>query len=244
MNAASAGAARKSQEPSRSVFAHVPSSLRFFGVAAVLLALDLSSKAWVFQSLSPTERLPLFANAFEIRRSLNAGAVFGTFAGQVNLFILASVFALGFVIYLFARSSRRQRGLHVALACILAGALGNLYDRALVTADVVVSRTETGREEMFIGKIMSAPGEPVLRVGDFPDGGNPRSFRASEVHVRRQGVVRDFIKFVPRFPGWVPRLGGVDIWPWVFNIADSSLVCGVGVMLLTCCSRRKPRAKA
>jgi lipoprotein signal peptidase len=49
--------------------------------------------------------------------------------------------------------------------------------------------------------------------------------------VRRwqQGVVRDFIKMEPRIP-----LGGgrhLEVWPWVYNIADVLLVVGVAILL-------------
>ena len=66
------------------------------------------------------------------------------------------------------------------------------------------------------------------------------SLAPDEVTTRRQGVVRDFIKFVPHFPAWVPRLGGKEIWPWVFNVADAALVCGVCILLIHTWWDRKP----
>ena len=47
------------------------------------------------------------------------------------MFIPVSIAAVGFILFLFWRSSPRAWPLHVALALILAGALGNLYDRVL-----------------------------------------------------------------------------------------------------------------
>ena len=122
---------------------------------------------------------------------------------------------------------------------ILAGALGNLYDRALMKADVVVYRTDAGDPARLIGKIQDSTDE-YIDVGSWPEGKHPRRFARRDVEIRQQGVVRDFIKFVPKFPAWFPRMGGRDIWPWVFNIADSALVCGVGLLLCTSwLSRRK-----
>ena len=218
---------------------HTPSHARFWGVAGALLWLDLWSKNWIFASLAPDETRALLPNWIELRRSLNDGAVFGSFTGQVGLFIVASVLALAFVVYLFAYSRRSQWCLHVALACILAGALGNLYDRGMLKADVITFQTLSGHESSFIGRVISDPDDATLKIGDWPEGTNPRRFSASEVHVRRQGVVRDFIKFVPQFPAWVPRLSGRDVWPWVFNVADATLVCGVLLMLVTCLPERK-----
>ena len=210
---------------------HPASHLRFWIAAGAILALDLWSKHWVFTSLPSNESLSLFGNVIDLHRSLNDGAVFGSFTGQVGLFIVASLFALVFVFYLFAHSSRTHRITHVALALVLAGALGNLYDRAAIKADVVRYRTPNGHEATIIGTIISES-EETLSVVDYPDGTDVRRIPRSGATIKHQGVVRDFIKFVPKFPAQVPRLGGRDVWPWVFNVADASLVCGVAVLLL------------
>ena len=226
-----------------SAIRHLPSHLCFWTVGAVVLWLDLWSKSWAFHALQSDEVRPAIAGLISFRRSLNDGAVFGSFRGNTGLFIVASLFALVFVFYLFAHSARRQWILHIALALILAGALGNLYDRAFVMADVVIHRPQFGQEETVIGQIGSDPRDPYVRVGDWPDGGNAQRFLRSEVVIRRQGVVRDFIKFVPKFPDWVSKLGGKDVWPWVFNVADSALVCGVIVLLLSTWLERTPHRR-
>ncbi len=224
-----------------SAMGHVASQVRFWLPAVVLLWLDLWSKNWAFTSV-PTEHSQIIIPGFlEFRRSLNDGAVFGTFTGYVGVFIVASLFALGFVFYLFAKSTRRQRSLHVALALILAGAIGNLYDRAFIKADVVRFREGDNPRGSRIGTLVGEPTDEEVRIGDWPDGARARTYKASDVTFHRQGVVRDFIKFMPKFPrswGW---LGGYDMWPWIFNVADASLVCGVGLLLLNCFFDRKPR---
>ena len=231
---------------------HIPSHLRLWLVAGGVLWLDLWSKQWVFENLPADRSEPFILGLIEFRRSLNDGAVFGSLTGHVELFIAASVFALGFVLYFFASSARTHRGLHVALGLVLAGALGNLYDRALVRADVVNYRPPNGGEITVIGKIIDEPVERhsppsrLIRVGSWPDGANEQAFRRFRTTVRRQGVVRDFIKFVPKFPSWVPKLGGDnprDMWPWVFNVADAALVCGVGALLCTSWLDRRLRER-
>lgn len=231
------------QEPDEAVSAigHIPSHLRFWSVASTILWLDLWSKARVFSDLNVDEIRPVLAPLFEFRRSLNAGAVFGSFSGHVGVFIAASIFALGFVFYLFARSSFCHRGLHVALALILAGALGNLYDRTFMQADVVTYQDNSGRKITIVGKVLENAANDDIKVGSWPEGDRPQHIARHSAEVRSQGVVRDFIKFVPRFPAWVPRLGGRDVWPWIFNIADAALVCGVGLLLMSSWSdRHKP----
>ncbi len=233
--------AGSTHDPGESSIRSGASHLRFWLVAAGILWLDLWSKQWVFRELGSTETRPFLRGTIDFRRSLNDGAVFGSFTGYTGLFIGASVFALGVVLYLFAHSTRLQRSLHVALAMILAGALGNLYDRAFAQADVVRYQTPSGRTASLIGKVVDPSGDEFIHVGDWPDGAHARRFERSKISLRRQGVVRDFIKFVPKFPSWVPRLGGTDLWPWVFNIADAALVCGVGVLLLHIWLDRRPR---
>ncbi|RME36823.1 MAG: signal peptidase II [Planctomycetota bacterium] len=207
--------------------------LRFWTAAAFFLVLDLGSKSWIFSHLKPEEVRPVIPHVLEFRRSLNDGAVFGSFTGQTGLFITASVLALLFVLYVFSTSRRSQRVLHVALGMVLAGALGNLYDRCFVKADVVVVTDSDGRSRSIIGTLRGDPDGPVVRIGQWPDGTRARAFRREEVReIRHQGVVRDFLNFVPTFPKWVPRLGGSDIWPWIFNVADASLVCGVLLLFI------------
>jgi len=214
---------------------HLPSHLRFWIPTGVILWLDLWSKHQIFKTLSADTAVTVWGSVLEFRRSLNDGAVFGSFTGYTTLFIIASTLALCFVLYLFMRSSRRQWLLHLSLAMILAGAIGNLYDRAFVKADVARITYDSGERRSLIGKLLSEPQDRPVRIGDWPDGGNPRTLRdpaIDSVQLRHQGVVRDFIRFVPKFPEWVPRLGGTDVWPWVFNVADASLVVGVFLLLI------------
>ena len=64
----------------------------------------------------------------------NTGAVFGLGAGKRWVFIIVSVFATVVVGYLFLFSPAKARWQHLGLALILAGALGNLYDRVRFAA--------------------------------------------------------------------------------------------------------------
>lgn len=231
-------------EPRQTAIVHLPSHARFWLVGLVILWLDLWSKNWIFTHLKPTETRSFIASFIDFRRSINDGAVFGLFTGQVALFIVASMFAFVFVFYLFASSHRTQWPLHFALGLILSGALGNLYDRSVEIADVVVYKTKSGQEAHLPGKITSQPDEQIVKIGNYPEGLHTRSFHRKDIiEIRQQGVVRDFIKFVPKFPAWVPKLGGRDIWPWVFNIADAALVCGVGVLLFSSWLSRNPDAE-
>lgn len=215
-----------------SAFYSVSAHALFWSVGVGALAADLWSKHWAFSALGPREVRPMISGALDLHRSLNDGAVFGSMPGYSGLFIIASVAALGVVLYMFSQSTRTQRSLHVALALILAGAMGNLYDRAYVIAEVVKYTDSAGRTVTIIGTNLNEPGDAEIRLTDWPAGTRVSVFQRSEVMTVRQGVVRDFIKFVWKFPAWVPRVGGRDVWPWVFNVADAALVVGVGILLL------------
>ena len=222
------------------VLTHWPSQLRFWIPSVALLWLDLWSKRWAFSVLDPDHSYDAIPGFVEFRRSLNDGAVFGSFTGYVSVFIVASILALLFVFYLFAKSTRRQWGLQMALSMILSGAIGNLYDRAFIQADIVRFPDSKRPRPSRIGTLVEEPKDGVILHGDYPDGANPIAYKTDEVTLHRQGVVRDYIKFTLRFPKSWPRLGGYDVWPWIFNVADAALVCGVIVLLLHCLFERRP----
>ncbi|MEM1212251.1 MAG: signal peptidase II [Planctomycetota bacterium] len=77
---------------------------------------------------------PLIPSILDLRLTINTGAVFGSGAGLRWLFVGVSIIAVGVIGYLFVRSPANAWLLHAALALILAGALGNLYDRVRYAA--------------------------------------------------------------------------------------------------------------
>ncbi len=103
------------------------------------VASDLLSKAWVFALLGGEKRGSAWSwgtdflwGRFEFRlfTLFNQGALFGIGQGLGWLFAALSVLAAaGIVYWLFIRGEARSWWLTVTLGLILAGALGNLYDR-------------------------------------------------------------------------------------------------------------------
>jgi len=222
------------EEQKQSAFGNRNAQLRLWIIAVVGLAADLGSKAWVFSSVDVNRVQTVIPGFLEFRRSLNPGAVFGIGAGQAGIFIFASLLALIFVLVMFANSSPRQRVLHIALGMILGGALGNLYDRAFMIADVLEVRHFGGGDHQIIGVIDGESHDGLVHVGAWPDGDHSRTFQNDRIVAQhKQGVVRDFIRIVPRFPPQVPWLGNKTIWPWIFNVADSLLVGGVTILMLS-----------
>jgi len=82
----------------------------------------------------PIEGIVAVPHLLNLKLTMNTGAVFGLGKGARWLFVGVSLLAVVVVMFLFSRSLDRQRFLHVGLAMILAGALGNLYDRVVYAA--------------------------------------------------------------------------------------------------------------
>jgi lipoprotein signal peptidase len=215
---------------------HLPSHVRLWLFAALGLALDLYTKHLAFTRLSLDSNDPsgvIIKDVMSFRRSLNPGALFGLGKGLVPIFIAASVLALAFVLYLFAHSSRNRRSLHIALGLVLAGALGNLYDRTFVMADVLKVQAANGHTYYHAGTIIGETPQSFRIVEGLLDKTAPAVapqtvdtvLKSTVVAQRRQGVVRDFIRMEP-------VVWGYRIWPWVFNLADAWLVIGVGLLLV------------
>src|SRR4051812_18854347 len=110
----------------------------FFLTAIIGLGLDLWSKDYSFDHLAiyrgpmvvGSAVKPVVPGWLEFTVTTNHGAVFGVGAGQRMLFVSVSLGAIVFLVYLFA-ISRWGWTYHVILGLLLAGVLGNLYDRVV-----------------------------------------------------------------------------------------------------------------
>jgi signal peptidase II len=126
----------------RSPFRSPAALARFFLVSVAGIALDLWSKWYAFQQLAmqiyrlPNGKVEVISRPayqfipgwlhFEV--TPNQGAVFGQLQGYRILFVIMSVAAMAFLTWLFATSGKRA-GFQILLGMLLAGVIGNLYDR-------------------------------------------------------------------------------------------------------------------
>lgn len=103
--------------------------------AAVTLAaagLDQLSKRWALANLGDHEPVPLIPGVLEFLRIENRGAAFGILQGRMEFFYLITAVVAAGIIYVIFRlpEERKYLPLLVTLAFLLAGAAGNLIDRA------------------------------------------------------------------------------------------------------------------
>ncbi len=82
-------------------------------------------------SLIPAhEPVKVLPGLLEFTLVLNPGAVFGIGAGRRWFFMIFTGIAMAFAMYMFACWTRaKDRWSHAAIALLIAGGLGNLYDR-------------------------------------------------------------------------------------------------------------------
>lgn len=127
----------------------------FLGTLAIGTAVDIASKYFAFNHVSddpvvftredvlavtpelyrlipqhePVRAIP---GLLDFTLVLNPGAVFGVGAGQRAFFIAATLVALVFGVTIFCASTRRRDWFaHACLGLLLAGGVGNLYDRVI-----------------------------------------------------------------------------------------------------------------
>jgi signal peptidase II len=163
---------------------------RFFLTAVIGLAADLWTKSLAVSELKLPEggsrTVDVIHGWLEFEFIQNPGAVFGIAPGKTTVFLIVSVIAVLFLTYLFSASAGKWF-YQIILGMLMAGVLGNMYDRIEI------------------------------------------------------GQVRDMIHALPgwRWPtGLVHALRHVisgmpdEVFPYIFNVADTLLCTGVGLMLL------------
>ena len=102
----------------------------FAGTAAVGLAADLWTKAAAVATLKDGNIVRVIPGLLQFTYTENHGAVFGLGQGQQPLFLTVSVAAIAFLFFLFLTSGR-SRAYQLILGMLLAGVLGNMYDRVV-----------------------------------------------------------------------------------------------------------------
>ena len=107
----------------------------FYAVAGGVVALDQITKSAVLAVFRPDETLPrairVIPGLFDLVYVRNTGIAFGLFAGNNVLWLAVAAFFIAFAVMVGRRLDWAPLGTNLVAGLIVAGALGNLVDRAL-----------------------------------------------------------------------------------------------------------------
>ena len=195
--------------------AHDVAARRLWLVVAISLFVIIADqifKIWVKTSFYLGEDLPI-TGWWHLKFIENNGMAFGLELWN-KIFLTAGRIAAVVLFIWFLLKIRKAEGLRtgcfVAVAMIIAGAAGNIFDC------------------VFYGRIFNDPMPPQIAVM-FPEGGGYAGWF--------EGRVVDMLYF-PLFsfywPDWIPFVGGsyFEFFQFIFNIADSSICIGVALLII------------
>ncbi len=195
-------------------------------VVIALLILYQVIKVYIKTSFHPEEHKYLIGSWFAAHYIENQGMAFGTtFGASIWHKLALSIFrvvAIIFIAYYLIKEARKGAKLSflIALGFIWAGATGNLIDSMFY--DFFFHFNPCDRFNQLEGSKVMA---------DCKDFG--RSF---PVEVRHRGFllgnVVDMFQFDVLWPKWVPYLGGGQVFPAIFNVADASITVGVATLII------------
>jgi signal peptidase II len=104
-------------------------------IALFVVFLDRITKLWISAHIEPGHAMVVIPRVFRLTHVLNSGAAFSMFEGSAspslvrNSLIAFSILAVVVVLVLIWKMGRSLTLTSFALALILGGAIGNLYDR-------------------------------------------------------------------------------------------------------------------
>jgi signal peptidase II len=99
-------------------------------VAAVVIALDQASKAWILRVLEPDESIPLIGSWLSLTYVRNTGVAFGLFRGIPYFFTITSILiSVGAVLFYRYQLPNNRPWVQLSVGMIVGGAIGNIIDR-------------------------------------------------------------------------------------------------------------------
>jgi signal peptidase II len=124
----------------RDLFNNKITLLLIFGFCCFLgLALDLVTKSFVFRHFAQYThnelgRYELIRGVVGINLTFNSGIIWGMFQGNNIIFLIVSFLAIPLIVAMWFLMEEANWLVSVGLGFILAGTLGNLYDRIIYRA--------------------------------------------------------------------------------------------------------------
>ena len=104
---------------------------KFYGLAALVIALDQWTKWLVVKNMELGERIILWDPYFALLSHRNRGAAWGMLQGQMAFFIIITIIVVAGIIYYFHKEAKGKPLFQAGLMILLGGAIGNFIDRLL-----------------------------------------------------------------------------------------------------------------
>ncbi|MFJ8066337.1 signal peptidase II [Psychrobacillus sp. NPDC096426] len=102
---------------------------KFYGLAAIVIALDQWTKWLIVKNMEFGERIPILDPYIALLSHRNRGAAWGMLEGQFGLFTIITVIVIIGIIYYFHKEAKGKPIFQVGLMMLLGGAIGNFIDR-------------------------------------------------------------------------------------------------------------------
>ena len=195
-------------------------------VILTLLIIDQLVKIYIKSTFGSDEVKYVIGNWFALHYIENQGMAFGTTFGSemwhklaLSLFRVVAIGALAYYIFTEAKKGAKTEFL-IAVGFVFAGATGNLVD------------------SMFYDFIF--PFNPCEGFNQLPGSGvkmNCTDYGFTyPVEIRHKGFllgnVVDMFQFDINWPKWVPYLGGSQVFPAIWNVADACITLGIFTIIL------------
>lgn len=187
-------------------------------IVAFILLIDQFVKIYIKTNFMPEDSTPLLGNWFILQYIENQGMAFGTtFGNQMWHKLALSIFrilAIGGICYYWYKQAKAgaKNEFLIAIGLILAGATGNLID------------------SMFYDYLFVY--DPCMGFNHLEGSGIKTDCGIwGEIETRHTGFlmgnVVDMFKFQANWPEWMPLVGGKEVFPAIWNVADASITIGV-----------------
>jgi len=107
------------------------SILLISSISIIIVILDQITKTLIRKYFSLHQSIPLIKNILHFTYIRNTGAGFGILQQQNIFLIFISLIIIGVILYNFKKIIK-EKPIHIPLALILGGAVGNLIDRIFI----------------------------------------------------------------------------------------------------------------
>ena len=106
--------------------------IQIFSLIIILILADQLTKLWALAELRGSEGISVITGIFELQYLENRGAAFGILQNHQVLFLLITVLAAVLLTYIYARipDDKKYIPLRICYVLLMAGAFGNMIDRA------------------------------------------------------------------------------------------------------------------